>query len=73
MGATAPIILTSAVIFAHNPVSLTSPVMALPFHLYIFATEGISLDKAYGTALVLLIIVLTLNIMSMIVSYRKER
>lgn len=62
MGASAPIILTAAVIFAPIPKSLSAPVMALPFHLYMLTGEGISLEKAYGTALVLIMILLIINI-----------
>ncbi|MBU5427253.1 ABC transporter permease subunit [Tissierella pigra] len=72
MGATAPIILTGAVIFAPIPQSIFSPVMALPFHLYILTGEGISLQNAYGTAAVLIIILLLINILSLIIGRRKE-
>lgn len=65
MGATAPIILTAAVIFAPIPNSLSSPVMALPFHLYILTGEGISLEKSYATALVLIILLFLINILSL--------
>ena len=72
MGATAPIMLTGAVIFAPIPKSIFSPVMALPFHLYILTGEGISLEKAYGTATVLIIILLIINVLSLILSRKKE-
>jgi len=73
MGAAAPIILTAAVIFAPVPESIFSPVMALPFHLYILTGEGISLEKAYGTALVLMLILLIINIISALINFtRKE-
>ena len=70
MGASAPIILTAAVIFAPIPKSLHSPVMALPFHLYILTGEGISLEKAYGTALVLIMILLIINITAVVLNLR---
>lgn len=72
IGASAPIILTAAVIFAPIPKSLSSPVMALPFHLYILTGEGISLERAYGTALVLIIILLILNIFSLTLSMKRR-
>lgn len=72
MGASAPIILTAAVIFAPIPKTLSTPVMALPFHLYILTGEGISLEKAYGTALVLIMILLIINISSAIINNKKE-
>ncbi|MGF7184663.1 phosphate transport system permease protein [Desulfitispora alkaliphila] len=53
MGATAPIMLTASVLHAGVPSSLFNPVMALPYHLYILASEHLSLEYAYGTALVL--------------------
>lgn len=72
MGATAPIILTGAVIFAPTPRSLFSPVMALPFHLYILSGEGISLEKAYGTAAILIIILFIINILSLVINLKNE-
>jgi phosphate transport system permease protein len=58
-GETAPIMFT-AVVFSSRflPDSVFQPVMALPYHLFILATNvpGASTNK-YGTALVLLIIV----------------
>lgn len=72
MGATAPIILTGAVIFAPIPSSLSSPVMALPFHLYILTGEGISLEKAYATALVLITLIFAINIISIALTSRRK-
>lgn len=62
MGATAPIMFTGAVIISGVPGKLTDPFMALPYHLYILVNEGLSLEMAYGTAFVLIIIVLLINI-----------
>ena len=72
IGATAPIILTGAVIFAPIPKSIFAPVMALPFHLYILTGEGISLEKAYGTATILIIILLIINIISLTLSKKRR-
>ena len=72
MGATAPIISTGAVIFASIPRSLCSPIMALPFHLYILSGEGISLEKAYGTAAILIIILFIINILSLVINLKSE-
>jgi phosphate transport system permease protein len=59
-GETAPIMFT-AVVFSSRflPDSVLDPVMALPYHLFILATNvpGSSVNK-YGTALVLLLIVI---------------
>ena len=61
MGATAPIILTAAVLIAPVPTRLTDPVMALPYHLYLLVSEGIDMESAYATAFVLLALVLCIN------------
>jgi phosphate transport system permease protein len=46
------------------PISLFDPARPLPLHLYILATEGISLDNAYGTAAVLVLIVLIITVVT---------
>lgn len=71
MGAAAPVMLTSAVVSAPNPSSLFSPVMALPYHLYILVSQGISFEKAYGTALVLMILIFLINFSAIFFSERK--
>ena len=73
MGATAPIMLTAAVLSATTPSSLLQPVMALPYHLYILASTNISLENAYGTALVLLLILLISYTFATILFLRKSR
>lgn len=65
-GETAPIIFTCVAYYLPEIVlSLKAPVMALPYHLYVMSTSGIDLNKsrdiAFGTALVLMAIVLILN------------
>ena len=72
MGATAPIMLTAAVLSASTPSSLTSPIMALPYHLYILASENLSVEHAYSTALVLLFILLGAYAMVSIIFTRKS-
>lgn len=72
MGAAAPLTLTAAVLSAPVPKSLFSPVMALPFHLYILAEEGISLENAFGTAFVLVILLLIINVFSIYMAKIKE-
>ncbi len=44
------------------PTSLFDPVRALPYHLYILASEGISDKMAYGSSVVLLVMVLVMNL-----------
>lgn len=72
MGAAAPIILTGAVIFAPIPKSLFSPVMALPFHLYVLTGEGISMEKSYATALVLILLLIIINMFSIFLTFRRK-
>ncbi|MGI6755906.1 MAG: PstA family ABC transporter permease [Atopobiaceae bacterium] len=63
MGATAPLIFTGAVAFADVPTSVMQPAMALPLHLYLLVAQGhTSLDLAYGTAFVMMALVLIGNI-----------
>lgn len=62
IGETAPIMFTAAVAFKSTAgFSLLEPIMALPYHLYYLASEvpG-STANQYGTALVLIIIVVVL-------------
>ncbi len=64
-GATAPIMVTAAAISADSSGNLFEPVMALPYHLYILFSQHISLSKAYGTALLLVLLLLTVNVAAM--------
>lgn len=58
-GATPPIMFTGAVAYASVPTSLMQPAMALPMHLYLLVAQGsTSLGTAYGTAFVMMAIVL---------------
>ncbi|MFM5882530.1 phosphate ABC transporter permease PstA [Methanobrevibacter gottschalkii] len=43
------------------PISMFDPGRPLPLHLYVLATEGVSLPNAYGTAAILVIIVLIIT------------
>lgn len=66
-GETAPILFTVAAYFLPKlPTSIFDQVMALPYHLYVISTSGTDIqasrDMAYGTALVLVMIVLVLNL-----------
>ncbi|WP_031516923.1 phosphate ABC transporter permease PstA [Desulfofalx alkaliphila] len=64
-GATAPIMVTAAVVSVGSTTSLFDPVMALPYHLYILFSHQISLENAYGTALLLVLILLAINVAAM--------
>ncbi|HZK01745.1 MAG TPA: hypothetical protein VFC96_02665, partial [Anaerovoracaceae bacterium] len=72
MGASAPLLLTGAVFYAKVPKSVFSPAMALPLHLYHLVSESISLENAFATAGVLLIILIMLNLLTWVLSYFGE-
>jgi phosphate transport system permease protein len=66
-GETAPILFTVAAYFLPKlPTSMYDQVMALPYHLYVISTSGTNITEsramAYGTAVVLILIVLILNL-----------
>lgn len=74
-GETAPILFTGAAFFLpHLPKSLFDQFMALPYHLYIMATQHHDIAKvrpiAYGTALVLLLLILLLSTSAILIRYR---
>ena len=78
-GETAPILLTGVAYFLPRlPESVHSQFMALPYHLFVLATSGTNIVKTrplqYGTALVLLAIVLGLNIIAVLIRrhYREK-
>ncbi|MFQ5470879.1 MAG: phosphate ABC transporter permease PstA [Gammaproteobacteria bacterium] len=78
-GETAPILLTVAAFFLPRmPQSIFDQVMALPYHLYVLATQHPEASKVlpmqYGTALVLLLLVLTFNISAIVLRsfFRKK-
>jgi len=77
-GETAPILFTVAAFFLprlpHSPMDQT---MALPYHLYVISTQvpGMPLEIQYGTALVLLVLVLSMNMVATLVRdyFRRRR
>ena len=77
-GETAPILFTGVAFFWPHlygfPQVLTSQFMALPYHLFIMATQHHEIVKvrplAYGTALVLLVLVLAMNFSATWIRYR---
>jgi phosphate transport system permease protein len=76
-GETAPILFTVAAFFLpHLPESLFDQTMALPYHLYVISTQvpGMPEEIQYGTALVLLALVLSMNIVAALIrSYFRRR
>jgi len=76
-GETAPILFTAAAFFLPRlPQSPFDQTMALPYHLYVISTQvpGMPLEIQHGTALVLLALVLSMNMVAtMIRSYFRRR
>lgn len=72
-GETAPILFTGAVFFVPQlPQSIFDATMALPYHLFVTSTQvpGMPVEIQYGTALVLLAFVLTMNLIATIIRSR---
>jgi phosphate transport system permease protein len=77
-GETAPIMFTGAAFYLpYLPKSPGDQFMALPYHLYILATQHHAILQvrplAYGTALVLIVFVLGMNLTSVIIRARLRR
>ena len=78
-GETAPILFTVAALYLPRlPHSIFDQVMALPYHLYVLSTQvpRVSMATRYGTALVLLGLVLSLNVVAIVIRShfrRKQR
>jgi len=77
-GETAPILFTAATFYQRRlPHSVLDEVMALPYHIYALMTEGtkpeFQVPIAYGTALVLLSLVLSINLVAIIIRTRIRR
>ena len=75
-GETAPILFTVAAFYLPQlPRSPLDQTMALPYHLYVISTQvpGMPLEVQYGTALVLLVMVLSMNLVATIIRSRFRR
>ena len=77
-GETAPILFTVAAFFLPRlPHSVFNQTMALPYHLFVISTQvpGMPIKIQYGTALVLLVFVLTMNLAATLIRryYRRRR
>ena len=77
-GETAAIMFTAAVYFTPRlPTSPFSQVMALPYHIYVLATAGTQIDLTrpiqYGTALVLIFLVLGTNLAAILYRAKLRR
>lgn len=78
-GETAPILLTGAAYFLPRlPTAISDQFMALPYHLFVLATSGTNIAATrpiqYGTALVLLLVVLGVNFVAVMIRrhYKKK-
>lgn len=72
-GETAPILFTVAAFYLPRlPDSIFDQAMALPYHLYVISTQVPNVDEKirYGTALVLLTMVLFMNLVAIIIRYK---
>jgi len=72
-GETAPILFTVAAFYLPRlPGSIFDQAMALPYHLYVISTQVPNVDEKvrYGTALVLLALVLFMNLVAIIIRYK---
>lgn len=77
-GETAPILFTGAAFYLpHLPGSVFSQFMALPYHLYIMATQHHAIARvrplAYATALVLIALIFLMNLSAIILRYRLRK
>ena len=69
-GETAPILFTVAAFYLPElPRSMFDQTMALPYHLYVISTQvpGMPLQTQYGTALVLLLMVLSFTVVAAVI------
>jgi phosphate transport system permease protein len=74
-GETAPILFTAAAFFLPRlPQSPLDATMALPYHLYVISTQvpGMPIHIQYGTALVLIVFVLGMNLVATVIRSRSR-
>jgi len=75
-GETAPILFTVAAFYLPQlPKSIFDQAMALPYHLYVISTQVPNVDEKirYGTAFVLLALVLFMNLVAIVIRYKFRR
>ena len=77
-GETAPILFTGVVFFLPSlPDSVFDQFMALPYHLYILSTQHHAIEQvrplAYGTALVLIVLVLIMNFTAIFIRFKLRK
>ena len=77
-GETAAIMYTAAVFYTPKMGdSILDPVMSLPYHIYVLATSSVDVDATrpmqYGTACLLVLMVLGLNLVALFIRQRAQR
>ena len=77
-GETAPILFTGVAFYINSPSGfLNQEFMALPYHLYMLSTQHQAIEEvrplAYGTALVLIIVVFILSLSAFYIRYKFRR
>lgn len=75
VGETAPILFTAAAFYLPTlPTSPLDPTMALPYHLFVISTQvpGMPIGIQYGTAAVLLMFVLAMNLIATVIRSRSR-
>lgn len=72
LGSAAPLLFTAATVFTKEALGLFRPVMALPTHLYFVTSEIGATPYAFGSALVLAIVILGVSAMAFVIKRRKE-
>jgi phosphate transport system permease protein len=77
-GETAPILFTGVAFYTNDlPGSLNQEFMALPYHLYMLSTQHQSIELvrplAYGTAIVLILVVFVMNLIAFYIRYKKRK
>ncbi|RRN78171.1 phosphate ABC transporter permease PstA [Pseudoxanthomonas sp. SGD-10] len=77
-GETAPILFTGVAFYINSPTAaLNQEFMALPYHLYMLSTQHHAIEEvrplAYGTALVLLLVVFLLNLTAFYIRHKHNK
>jgi len=72
VGETAVVIFTAGQMI-YTPISPMDPGRSMTVHLYTLATEGINMDAAFGTALLLMVMILAFNLTARWLSRRSRR
>lgn len=77
-GETAPILFTGAAFYINSASgAMNQEFMALPYHLYMLSTQHQSIEEvrpiAYGTALVLIIVVFLMNLTAFYIRYKYRK